>query len=151
MVRWRDGKIVRWNRATAFLVLMLLLVGLFSCGLKRTNPLDPLGNADVVIPEPVVGISVNTSAANQVPRIVTLRWTANSPSNTSGYYVYRALGYFASYALIDSVRVPEFAHSSANDFTVMPGDYYYKVSAYKGYPGGNLEGRKSEPLFVRVP
>lgn len=133
------------------LFLIIILLTVTSCGLRRSNPLDPLGNPDVIIPDPVVGITVNTSATNQVPRTVTLRWTANSPSNTSGYYIYRALGYFASYALIDSIGVNSYIHSSANDPSVMPGDYYYRISAYKGYPGGNLEGRKSEPQFVRVP
>jgi len=131
-------------------VLMLSLL-VSSCGLKRSNPLDPLGNSSVVAPDPVVGITYSNSAANQYPRSVTLCWTANSPANTSGYYIYRGLGYFSAFALIDSVQVNEFIHSSASDTSVQPGDYYYRISAYKGYPGGNLEGRKSEPLFVRIP
>lgn len=131
---------------------LLLLLGLLisSCGLKRSNPLDPLGNDNVIEPAPVVGITYSVSPAHQNPRSVTLRWTANSSLNTSGYYVYRGLGYFSAYALIDSVQVNEYIHSSANDNTVQPGDYYYRISAYKGYPGGNLEGRKSEPVFVRI-
>jgi LysM repeat protein len=131
--------------------VLLITLTVSSCGLKRSNPLDPLGNSGVVTPDPVVGITYSTSAANQNPRSVTLRWTANSPSNTSGYYVYRGLGYFSAFALIDSVQVNEYIHSSASDITVQPGDYYYRISAYKGYPAGNLEGRKSEPIFVRIP
>ena len=42
-------------------------------------------------------------------------------------------------------------HSSADDPTVRPGDYYYRVSAYKTYPEGKLEGRRSEPYWVRIP
>ncbi len=140
-----------YQRLFTALALLFVLAALFSCGLKRSNPLDPLGNSGVVSPDPVVGINYSTSAANQNPRSVTLRWTANSPSNTSGYYVYRGLGYFSAFALIDSVQVNEFIHSSASDATVQPGDYYYRISAYKGYSGGNLEGRKSEPIFVRIP
>jgi LysM repeat protein len=131
--------------------MLLSALLLNSCGLKRSNPLDPLGNSNIVVPEPVTSISVGTSAFNQVPRTVTLRWAANSSNNTSGYYIYRALAYYASYALVGSVSVNEFIHSSANDNTVMPGDYYYKISAYKSYAGGNLEGRQSEPQFVRIP
>ncbi|GAB1366766.1 hypothetical protein MASR1M36_16370 [Candidatus Cloacimonadaceae bacterium] len=134
----------------ALSLLLALSLILASCGLRRTNPLDPLGNESVIEPAPVVGITYSVSPAHQNPRSVTLRWTANSATNTSGYYVYRGLGYFSAYALIDSVQVNEFIHSSANDNTVQPGDYYYRISAYKGYPGGNLEGRKSEPVFVRI-
>ncbi len=132
-------------------ILLVISVLVSSCGLKRSNPLDPLGNSGVVSPDPVVGISYSTSATNQNPRFVSLRWTANSPSNTSGYYIYRGIGYYSAFALVDSVTTNEFIHSSTNDQTVLPGDYYYRISAYKGYNGGNLEGRKSEPLFVRVP
>lgn len=139
------------SRRFIFSALLIALILLSSCGLRRSNPLDPLGHSGAVSPDPVVGITYSTSAANQNPRSVTLRWTANSPSNTSGYYVYRGLGYFSAFALIDSVQVNEFIHSSASDVTVQPGDYYYRISAYKGYPGGNLEGRRSEPIFVRIP
>ena len=152
---WRDGEMARWQSgriAVAVIALLLLSIMVSSCGLKRSNPLDPLGNDDVVAPDPVVGITVNTTAANQSPRVVTLRWTANSSANTSGYYVYRGLSYNSAYALVGTVQVNEFVHSSANDPSVMPGDYYYKISAFKSYPpAGNLEGRKSEPIFARLP
>lgn len=135
------------------LVALVLILALLqsSCGLKRSNPLDPFGNPNVVTPDPVIGITYSTTSANQNPRTVTLRWTANSPTNTSGYYIYRGMGYFSAFALIDSVNTNEFNHSSSIDATVLPGQYYYRISAYKGYPGGNLEGRKSEPLYIRVP
>ncbi len=140
----------RFRILSMALMLMLALLSM-SCGLKRSNPLDPNSNPDVVEPDPVNNISVMSSAAGQVPRTVTLNWDDNSPLNTSGYYIYRALGYYATFALVDSVQISEFVHSSANDQTVLPGEYYYRISAYKGYPGGNLEGRKSEPLWVYIP
>lgn len=131
----------------------LLLAVLFSmsCGLKRSNPLDPNAHSDILEPDPVDNIVIMSSPAGQIPRTVTLNWDDNNYLNTSGYYIYRALGYYATFALVDSVQVSEFVHSSANDPTVLPGEYYYRVSAYKGYPGGNLEGRKSEPLWVYIP
>jgi len=149
MVKWRSDSLFRFVLFAA--ILLSIAISICSCGLKRSNPLDPLGNFGVVSPDPVVGISYSTSAVNQNPRFVTLRWTANSPSNTSGYYIYRGIGYYSAFALIDSVSVNEFIHSSTNDQTVLPGAYYYRISAYKGYPGGNLEGLKSEPMFVRIP
>ena len=131
--------------------LLLLVLLSMSCGLRRSNPLDPNANSEVTEPDPVNNISIMSSAAGQVPRTVTINWDDNSPLNTSGYYIYRAMGYYATFALVDSVQISEFVHSSANDHTVLPGEYYYRISAYKGYPGGNLEGRKSEPLWVYIP
>jgi len=138
---------------SAFRLIPILLICMagFSCGLKRSNPLDPSGNPEVIEPDPVRNISVIVSPQGQVPRTVTLNWDDNDARNTSGYYIYRGLGYYSAFALIDSVQVSEFIHSSANDATVLPGEYYYRISAYKGYPGGNLEGRKSEPKWVRIP
>lgn len=138
---------------TAILRALLLLSLMLSmaCGLKRSNPLDPRGNSEITEPDPVKNITIMASAAGQLPHTVTINWDDNNPLNTRGYYIYRSLGYFAAYALVDSVRVSEFVHSSANDNSVQPGEYYYRVSAYMGYPGGNLEGRRSEPIWVYIP
>ena len=136
-----------------FVTIMLILLTAFlgSCSLKRSNPLDPNGNQDIVIPEPVTGITYTTSSQNYIPCSVTVSWTANSPYNTDGYYIYRGLGYYSSFALVGDVKDTLFVHSSANDPTVRPGDYYYRVSAYNEYPEGKLEGRRSEPKWVRIP
>lgn len=152
---WQDSKLkVRWQggrMAVSLIVMLVFSVLLSSCGLKRSNPLDPLGNGDVVVPDPVVNILLNTSALNQTPKTVTIRWSQNSSLNTSGYYIYRSLSYNSSYARVGDVMVNEFVHSSASDASVMPGDYYYRISAYKAYTSGILEGRKSEPIFARIP
>ncbi|MEN6444803.1 MAG: hypothetical protein ABFC98_02010 [Candidatus Cloacimonas sp.] len=138
----------RWLK----LLIVILLVCVFSsCDLKRSNPLDPNGDGDVIIPEPVTGITYHANSLNQTPCFVTLTWQANNPYNTDGYYVYRGLGYNSSFELVGDVSINEFTHSSTNDLTVLPGYYWYRVSAYKIYPEGKLEGRRSEPMSVYIP
>ena len=132
-------------------ILIMLITLIASCSLKRSNPLDPNGNGDIVVPEPVTGITHNTSSQHQNPCWVNIKWAANSASNTDGYFIYRGIGYYSSFALVDSSRTNEYVHSSANDPTVQPGDYWYRISAYKTYPEGKLEGRRSEPYWVRIP
>ena len=138
--------------SSRWLIVIIILFACFfsSCDLKRSNPLDPNGEGDIVIPDPVTGISY-TATADQDLRVVTIRWVANSPYNTDGYYVYRGIGYNSSFALVGTVTINEFTHSSANDPSIQPGYYWYRVSAYKVYPEGKLEGRRSEPFSVIVP
>ncbi len=139
------------------LSILFLMLSLFACGVKRDNPLDPNNNSDIVVPGEVGGISANAYTGSGDTRYVRLEWISNNPYNTDGYYVYRSLGYYSSYAMIDTVMhatgLPQqsYIHSSENDPSVSPGDYWYKVSAFKSYPSGDLEGRLSAPFFVRVP
>ncbi|MDD2229217.1 MAG: fibronectin type III domain-containing protein [Candidatus Cloacimonetes bacterium] len=135
------------------LFLLAMLISLSSCGLKRSNPLDPIGNSSVVIPDAVQSPSATASSAHATVKSVTLRWTPNAAANTSGYYVYRGLGYFSSYTLVGTVNDAEnnsFIHSGP---TVLPGYYYfYRISAFKYYPGaGNLEGARAEVAPVIIP
>ena len=140
--------------AKLFVKIMLILLTVFlgSCSLKRSNPLDPNGNGDIIVPEPVTGITYTTSSQNQIPCWVKITWTANNENNTDGYYIYRGMGYYSSYALVGDVTTNEFMHSSADDPSVQPKiDFYYRISAYKICPEGKLEGRRSEPYWVRIP
>ncbi len=140
-------KLIRKLLAFALLVIVALSMG--SCGLKRSNPLDPLGNINIVTPDPVNGVSVNASPNNASVKSVTVRWRANNSDNTTGYYVYRGLGYYSAFSIVGEVQDSIFVHTGP---TVMPGvEYYYKVSAYKSYPQGKLEGRRSEPVWVYIP
>lgn len=134
------------------IILIMLIILLASCSLKRSNPLDPNGNEDIIVPEPVTGITYTTSSQNQIPCWVKITWTANNENNTDGYYIYRGMGYYSSYALVGDVTTNEFMHSSADDPSVQPKiDYFYRISAYKICPEGKLEGRRSEPYWVRIP
>ncbi|GAB1468006.1 hypothetical protein MASR2M64_07030 [Candidatus Cloacimonadota bacterium] len=136
------------------LFLLVLLITLSSCGLKRSNPLDPIGNPNVVVPDAVQNPTATASSAHAPIKSVTLRWTPNDPANTSGYYIYRGLGYFSSYTLVGTVNDAannSFIHSGP---TVIAGNhfYFYKISASKFYPGaGNLEGARAEIPPVNIP
>ncbi|MDZ4122312.1 MAG: hypothetical protein U1C33_07805 [Candidatus Cloacimonadaceae bacterium] len=130
------------------LVLCLALAMVISgCGLKRSNPLDPNADAAIIVPEQVSDLEALPSPANVPNKYVRLSWRANSSLTTDGYYVYRGLSYFSEFARVDTVITV----SSYDHINIMPGDYYYKVSAFKTHPAGRLEGRLSAPVFVRVP
>ena len=139
-----------------YLAAILILFSLFACSLKRNNPLDPNGNPDIIVPGEVSGITANAFGTGSDTRYVRLEWVSNNPYNTDGYYVYRSLGYYSAYAVVDTVMhavgspTQSYVHSSASDPSVSPGDYWYRVSAFKSYPSGDLEGRNSEPAFVRI-
>lgn len=126
---------------------LLLLLLLFGCGLKRSNPLDPEANSNIIIPEQVSGVVAYASPANVANKYVQISWSPNSNTNTDGYYIYRGLSFFSAYVQVASVNYV----NSYDHISVLPGDYYYRVSAYKTYGGGKLEGKQSAPVFVRVP
>jgi len=136
---------------------MLLALMLFSaCGIKRDNPLDPYSNSDIIVPRDVTGLQSTVMGTGTSTPYVLLEWNSNNPYNTDGYFVYRSLGYYSAYAMVDTVlhidnqTLQSYTHSSANDPTVAPGDYWYRVSAYKDFAAGRLEGRPSTPHFVRI-
>ncbi|HNQ43073.1 MAG TPA: hypothetical protein PKI59_01520 [Candidatus Cloacimonadota bacterium] len=140
-----------------FILILVIAIVFSACGLKRSNPLDPGANPGIEIPGTPAGLGYTTSGAGADVKFVNLTWDSNSSINTDGYYVYRSLGYFNTFAVVDTVlHIPgaptqSYVHSSENDPSVMRGDYWYRVSAFKIYQGGRLEGRYSEPLFVRLP
>jgi hypothetical protein len=139
-----------------YVILILVALNLVACGVKRDNPLDPNSHSEIVVPGDVAGLAGEAFGSGSNPRYVRLEWNSNNLYNTDGYYVYRSLGYNNAYAVIDTVlhatgtTIQTYIHSSENDNSVSPGDFWYKVSAYKSYSGGNLEGRMSMPVFVRV-
>jgi hypothetical protein len=141
----------------SILPLLLVLLLAQSCSLKRKNPLDPLGNPEIVVPAEVQNVSCTPSASSAEHKYVEVRWTANSPINTDGYFVYRGLAYNSEYAVVDTVTTNICNHGSEPWHIVTPADYWYKVSAYKDIYDtndnfvGRLEGRPSEARFVRVP
>jgi hypothetical protein len=126
------------------LILLLLLV--YSCGLKRNNPLD-----NVTPPPRVTGLSAEGSGPGVENKYVELTWTKNPAATTDGYYVYRGLAYNAEYARVDTVGnvAPEAVVTRIVPIE-SPGFYYFKVSAYKQYPAGKLEGSWSEWAIARV-
>ena len=134
------------------LIVSFLLAG---CGIKRDNPLDP-HSSSILEPAYVTGLTLLSQGSGSDTRIINITWNSNSAANTDGYFVNRSMGYNNAYAIIDTVwhvdQVPvqSYIHSSANDPSVAPSEYWYKVSAFKDYPAGRLEGRRSEPKPVIV-
>jgi len=135
------------------LLLSLLCLLVLSCSLRRSNPLDPVGNDEIIIPLPVTNVSATAQSVSGTNiRNVKINWSPNSSNDTDGYYIYRGLAYNSSYARVGEVgRVDEFIHLNVQPNR--PGEgYYYKVSAYKIYKDGRLEGRASfPPTWVFVP
>ncbi|MDP3114131.1 MAG: hypothetical protein Q8M98_05060 [Candidatus Cloacimonadaceae bacterium] len=135
-------------------IAVILILGLLltmSCGLKRSNPLDPIGNPDIKVPQTVSNVVCTPSPVGASSKFVNITWDLNSPQNTEGYYIYRGLAFYSAYAVVDTVFTNTCTHGSKPWHSVSPGDYYYKVSAFKTYSGDRLEGRSGHPTFVRVP
>lgn len=145
-----------------YLALILVLILVSACGLRRTNPIDPLAdhNEEFYVPDPVTNIAVTVSGAGLQFKTVEFRWTPNSNTTTDGYYIKRGMAYNALYAVVDTLltNTPDQTdhlihaiHGSKPWHSVLPGDYYYKISAWKQYGDRRLEGRESSHIFVRVP
>lgn len=136
--------------------IILFALILSGCGIKRDNPLDPYSNDNIIIPGDVTGLQSTVLGTGTSTPYIIFEWNSNNGYNTDGYIIYRSLGYFSAYAVVGTVlhvsgeTLQTFVHSSANDHTVGPGDYWYRVSAYKDFPAGRLEGRLSTPYFVRI-
>ncbi len=142
---------------TKLTTLSLILLLIAACTLKRDNPLDPIGHPEIIVPAPVSGVQCFASPVGAANKFVEVRWVANPPLNTDGYYVYRGLAYNSEYAVVDTVATNICNHGSKPWHSVLPGDYWYKVSAFRNINDnsgtflGKLEGRRSEPRFIRVP
>ncbi|MDD3536040.1 MAG: hypothetical protein PHC50_07845 [Candidatus Cloacimonetes bacterium] len=143
-------------KAKLIFCLVLLTVLMVACDLKRDNPLDPQSHLDVVVPGTVSGLQLIPMGTGTEARAVFISWNNNNIFDTNGYYVYRGLSFYSSYAIIDTVYHAmnadnqSYTHSSENDPTVQTGDYWYRISAFKDYPSGRLEGRPCTPVHVRV-
>ena len=139
------------------LILAALVLLLTAACLKHSNPLDPYDNPDIIVPDQVSGVQCFASQAGSANKYVEVRWIANPALNTDGYYIFRGLAYNSDYAVVDTVATNFCNHGSEAWHSVLPGDYWYKVSAFRDVYDGNgnflgkLEGRRSEPRFIRVP
>lgn len=131
----------------AILSLLFILLLLASCSLERNNPLDPLGNPDIEIPNTVTNLVPYPSPAGAPQKYVYLQWIWDPPISDLqyGFKVYRSNAYFSKYEVVGEISTPYYNHVN-----VMPGDYWYKVSAFISYEDGDLEGRACDPVFVRV-
>lgn len=132
------------------IITMTLTLLITACELKRTNPLDPLSHQNIISPPKVTGLTASGSGPGIESKYVELTWTRNT-NDTDGYYIYRGLAYNAAYARIDTVgNVSPDTQITRIVPIAAPGFYYFKVSAYKIYPAGKLEGPLSEWAIARV-
>lgn len=157
------------NKYVALIIIVVVLsILVTACDLKRINPLDPVGNPDINIPDRVVGLSVLGSGPGIQSKYVELKWKRNvevvdSVKNTDGYFIYMGLAYNSAYE-----RVGWTSNVAADSIVTKiipiqaPGYYYFKVSAIKYY--GNdpsmpdpiedssefLEGQLSEYKLAHV-
>jgi hypothetical protein len=104
-----------------------------------------------LIPSKVSDLTATGSGAGADIKKIILQWRKNT-SNTSGYYIYLGLAYNSAYAVVDTfagnLSGTEFINTSID--VPSSGYYYVKVSAYKIYPAGNLEGQLSEWAIAHV-
>ncbi|HNZ06762.1 MAG: hypothetical protein KBA79_01675 [Candidatus Cloacimonetes bacterium] len=135
----------------SLLAICVAMLALSGCGLKRKNPLDPNANPTIIVPEIISNLQVFPSAPGAASKYVDLTWQANPEYSTDGYYVYRGLGFYSAFAVVDTVYTNRASHGSKPWHSVVPGEYYYKISAFKQYSGGRLEGRPCLPVWVRIP
>lgn len=133
------------------LQLILVLVLLSACGLRRKNPIDPYGNSDILVPDVVINLTgVVQSTPGSSNKLVRFDWTSNNPFSTDGYYLYRSMSFNSSYARIDTVTVNSCIHGAKPWHSVTPGVYWYRVSAWKNYNDRRLEGPYSDRIPIRV-
>ena len=125
-------------KITIVIILLLLII---SCSLKRNNPLDPL-NSGVQAPNKVTGINISITEEDNVE----IQWDTMNPNYIDGYFIYRSQTYDGLYSIIFE---PDETDSLYEDIDVIipPNFYWYKMSAFKEIPGTNkyLEGYRSEP------
>jgi len=158
---WKDGCLPGqislisrgWSRfyLLSLLAICVAILALSGCGLRRKNPLDPNADPTIIVPEIISNLQVFPSAPGAASKYVDLTWQANPEYSTDGYYVYRGLGFYSAFAVVDTVYVNRASHGSKPWHSVVPGEYYYKISAFKQYSGGRLEGRPCLPVWVRIP
>ena len=129
------------------LLLSFFMILSFGC-MKRDNPLDPYGHPDVVVPQKVSNFSGSALSGTTVK----LTWTASA--SVSGYYIYRSMSMNGKYERVDDNRLNAggFEEFLNIDNTLMASEYYwYKISAYILVNDRQLEGYRSEPIYVYIP
>ncbi|OQY40176.1 MAG: hypothetical protein B6226_00435 [Candidatus Cloacimonetes bacterium 4572_65] len=128
------------------LVLLILALVLTSCGLDRSNPLDPENNG-INPPEKVREIEVISSGQGVVNKWIRISWDPLEDSEADGYYVYRSRSYDGTYQRINVIE--SFAVEFYNDRNnISPGAYFYRMSAFKYVIPGSQdeEDRLEGPL-----
>ncbi len=142
---------MKTNTICLLIVTLLIIILTVSCELKRSNPLDPSSHPEIEAPPRVTGLTAVGSGPGVASKYVQLEWAINNINQTDGYYIYMGLAYNSAYARIDEVGNVSTGSTITRVIPIeAPGFYYFKVSAYKNYPDGRLEGPLSEWAIARV-
>ncbi len=123
-------------------VLIILIFLLTGCSLERNNPLDPLSNSGIVVPQMLSNITLSSSNGK-----VNIQWTRLD--NVHKYYIYRSLSYNGQYIKIAETFNPQtgnFVTYIDND-VVINSTYFYKLSSVNIQ---GLEGHISNWKSVKV-
>ncbi len=152
--------------AVLWIIIMFIMLTSTSCGLKRSNPLDPEGNPNINTPPPVMELKATASAVGAQSKYVELTWNWQEPTTTTGYLIYMSLAYNAAYrkvGYIGNLDNPDLDKVTYRHPNLVPNDYFFKVSACE-YHGNSinppsplddhsdyLEGALSEFVYIRVP
>ena len=127
-------------------LLFLIVPLLFSCSLKRNNPLDPQSH-DIYIPANVKNFMIIgewVESGNYVKsynNTVILEWDANE-DEIEGYYIYRSRSYNGLYTKVKTVYSPNHSWTDTESSGIEPNNwYYYKISAFNAE---GLEGYRSD-------
>ena len=99
------------------LFALIFAIILSGCGLKRSNPLDPIEN-DIKVPNEVIGIDVSHSNPNEI----SISWVAQDDAD--GYYIYRCLSIDGYYSRIDNGVLHPKEVDSFIDNSIIPGNWY---------------------------
>lgn len=116
------------EKVLKFLIITFVGLILLSCGLERSNPLDPAGS-DIDIPGLVTGINLSSSGQGAVEKFVIISWTPLQDNEADGYFIYRSRSYEGTYDLISVIRNRE-ENSFTDTFKITSGAFFYKMSAF---------------------
>jgi hypothetical protein len=156
------------------LIIVVVILFVVGCTLKRSNPLDPNAHT-LTIPQDITHLVITHSPAHTDNHWAQLSWDKLPTENADGYHIYRGQSYNGTYQRLDGtpgyplvINPPNPTDSLSNHYMIwidgaqsasipngiVPGDYYYKVSAYKRQGTSDstiLEGHLSPWVYTRVP
>lgn len=125
-----------------FTLILLLTSLLTACSLERKNPLDPLSNSGITVPQTVSNMILSSSNGK-----VNIQWTRLN--NVYKYYIYRSLSYNGQYVKISEIMNPLTGENMTyiDDDVVINSVYFYKLSSVNIQ---GLEGHISNWKSVKV-
>ncbi len=122
-----------------YLILILIIVTVISCSLKKNNPVDP-DLTGIETPSRIYNIDITKIGDSYVK----IEWDTLSYQN-GGYFIYRSentFGYFLKIGTIPSISINNYDDIPEN---LSENRYWYKISAFKIIADQDtLEGYRSD-------